>query len=225
VTVTKVYLASGSAPICGPDDKPCSTTSTSTSTGSGGIDTTVYAPVVITNLASCTLTSYSYTTSISGHLGPRFALLETLDSMPGVLSQATDTGPDGPALAVSTYVVTLSTNLGGQAVTTTRCDIFLKPGQVSGLRIDSQDEQFMEECVDPRLYRCLDLYTMRATPTCGTEWIGTYGQGRQTASPGTSASSGGGNAGPKPNGAWGRQDMARRWVLVGAGVAALCFML
>ncbi|KAK4123375.1 hypothetical protein N657DRAFT_461375 [Parathielavia appendiculata] len=144
VTVTNIYLASGSASAC-KTGEPC--TAAGTTTNSEEIDTSIYAPIVVTNEPSCTLTSYSYTTSGAGMPGP--VTSDLFDWIYDIWDQATDRWPEGPTLAVSTYDVTLRAKLGGQAVTTKRCDIFLKPGQLNGLEID--DNQ-MSECVDPRLF-------------------------------------------------------------------------
>ena len=203
VTVTRIYLASGSASAC--TFSPCK--STTTGDDSKTIATTVIAPRVITNAASCTQTSYAYTTSSRG------TLEQLYDTMPGIWSQVTDTGASGPALAVSTYVVTLSTNLGGQAVTTTKCDVFLKPDQMRGLTV-GPEETFVRECVDPRRYLCpgaSKVFGMAPSPTCGTDWIGVYGQGPAGA--------------PKLNQAWGRQGMAPSWLMLGAGLLCLYFFV
>jgi hypothetical protein len=217
VTVTRIYLASGSAAAC--TFSPCKSTRTDSSED---IDTTVFAPVVVTNAASCTQTSYRYTTSSSGTLSPVM-----LNSMPGVLDQATDTGAAGPALAVTTYVVTVSTNLGGQAVTTRRCDVFLKPDQARGLTVGRDESDLVTECVDPRHYLCPSAKTTLgrpASPTCGTDWIAAYGQGQQTAATGGGQETSPTNGAPTPNGARGRHGMASRWVMLGAGLLSLCFM-
>ncbi|KAL2861180.1 uncharacterized protein BJX67DRAFT_375509 [Aspergillus lucknowensis] len=85
--------------------------SPSTSVPDPTITTKYYLPLTVSNLASCTLTEYTYTE------GVQVGLPSTLQA------QATD---ESLATLVTTYTSTISTNLGGQAVTTAVCDIYLR---------------------------------------------------------------------------------------------------
>jgi hypothetical protein len=142
VTVTDLFYPPG-APVClsnffgtcGP---------TPTFAISGSITTNYYAPVVVSNPSSCTKTSFLYTTSQT--IFPEIMI----SSIPDVIDQATGSAE---ALLVTTYVVTLSTNLGGQAVTTSVCDVYLKGDAVLGL-VPYEEEYPLSQCVDPRAFSC-----------------------------------------------------------------------
>jgi hypothetical protein len=57
------------------------------------------------------------------------------------------------ALLVTTYVTTLSTNMGGQAVTTTVCDVYLRSDAAFGVEYVAEST-ILTECMDPRDYFC-----------------------------------------------------------------------
>ena len=123
------------------------------------INTLVFAPVVIQNPASCTRTSFSYTTSMTIRTG----------NIPYAIAvQATE---PAQAALVTTRAVTLSTNLGGQPVATTQADIYLSasaaafvPGQVPGFLTLS----LLSQCVDPYSFICDPKSTLFRDPwACG----------------------------------------------------------
>ncbi|KAJ4118622.1 hypothetical protein NW765_017509 [Fusarium oxysporum] len=82
----------------------------------------------------------------------RDALLRQGDSL---TDQATDSSL---VELVTTYVSTISTNLGGQAVTTSRCDVYFNaeavPVGYPDIGIDG--ESLLSECVDPRRSHCTE---------------------------------------------------------------------
>ncbi|KAH8587972.1 hypothetical protein B0O99DRAFT_601175 [Bisporella sp. PMI_857] len=94
------------------------------------------------------------------------------------MDQANDTESGGVALVVATYITTISYNLGGQPVTATRCNIWLKSDAVAGgLDPNWTERPYMAECVDPRRYLCMTQTGVLPLPgTCGTDWIGMYAQ-------------------------------------------------
>ena len=103
------------------------------------IPTNYYVPVTIKNLPSCTKTEYTYTDSVEIEL-PTF-----------LRAAATD---ESLASFVTTYASTISTNLGGQAATTTVCDVYLKSDAVPGPEEAFVGEYYLTECVDPRRSTC-----------------------------------------------------------------------
>jgi cytochrome c5 len=116
VTVTDLFYADNATGICTPILTDCSSSATrSVTSSSSTITTNYYAPVIISNPASCTRTSFAYTTAKSLSLRP------TVTGIPDFDQQAIQ---DAHALVVTTYVSTLSTNLGGQDVTTSVCDVY-----------------------------------------------------------------------------------------------------
>lgn len=117
------------------------------------ITTNYFAPYVVSNPASCTKTEFTYTDSIGV-------------SLPGELTaQATDSTA---AMFVTTYVSTISTNLGGQAVTTSRCDVYLsaKAAPAHGDDLGIQD-YLVTQCVDPRRSTCSAGENQAATGSGG----------------------------------------------------------
>ncbi|KAL3484994.1 hypothetical protein BJX62DRAFT_229841 [Aspergillus germanicus] len=86
-----------------------------TASATPSIETNYYIPVTVSNPKSCTLTDFTYTDTI----GIR---------VPSPLAPRA-TGSD-LALLVTTYESTISTNLGGQPVTTSICDVYLKSGAI-----------------------------------------------------------------------------------------------
>lgn len=143
MTVTELFL-SPNASVCSAD---CGSSTSPTPT----IDTSYYAPLVISAPSSCTKTSFLYTTSQAIYvrgIGD--------DQSTELVDQATESSE---ALLITTYVYTLSTNLGRQAVTTTRCDVYLSEGAV--LELQSADEAYyLNQCVDPRRYLCTSTSTV-----------------------------------------------------------------
>ncbi|KAK6522994.1 hypothetical protein TWF281_002418 [Arthrobotrys megalospora] len=190
VTLTKATItANGSA---------CLAYECRTST-ENGIGTKVYAPVVLTNPPSCTRTSVSYTTSSS--IYP-----VRIENFPGILAQANKTGSNGVALFVTTYITTVGYNLGGQPIISTSCSIWLKADAVAeNPEPGYTDSSYLAECVDPRRYLCTKTMPggYPPPPTCGTDWIGIYGQ--PTAITTSSRTNAGG--GDQPGGAAARNGL------------------
>ncbi|KAK6544817.1 hypothetical protein TWF694_001500 [Orbilia ellipsospora] len=191
-----------------------------------GISTDIYAPLLITNKPSCTLSSVSYTTS---------SLVYQLDGLdfPTLLDQATDTGSKGVALFVTTYTVTVDYNLGGQPILATSCSIWLKDGAVRlnpGNRADYSmtEDEYLIQCGDPRRYLC----TTSEEGFCGTDWVENYPPtttATTTNSPGETSRSGG--AGDNGKGSMGGSGAAGRngllsWNFAFVGpVIMFCFFL
>lgn len=139
---------------------PCGPTPNLSRT-SDSITTTYWAPVLIANPTSCTKTSFAYTTAST-------VVLPSL----WILDAAQQATQSVQALVVTTYISTLSTNLGGQAVTTTVCDVYLRGDAVLGVPYVAESI-ILTECVDPRDYRCRQLSSAIAAgagitgnPTC-----------------------------------------------------------
>lgn len=119
-------------------------------TASPTIITHYYVPVNFSNPKSCTKTTFTYTDSIDVVLP---------DSL---TAQATDSSL---AAYVTTYVSTISTNLGGQAVTTSRCDVYLNSQAVPEATI--LNNGYLTECVDPRRSTCSAGQNQKATGSGG----------------------------------------------------------
>ncbi|KAK3309311.1 uncharacterized protein B0T15DRAFT_506112 [Chaetomium strumarium] len=96
VTVTNLFYAANASGLCpylsscGPNPKP-------TASSSSSITTDYYAPVAISNPASCTRTSFAYTTAQSLRVRPR----AVSTAIPDFSEQATQSAH---ALLVTTYV-------------------------------------------------------------------------------------------------------------------------
>lgn len=105
----------------------------------GEMRTNYYVPVTIKNLASCTKTKYTYTDSAE------------IELPASLTAQATD---ESLASLVTTYASTISTNLGGQAVTTTVCDVYLNGDAVPDAQEAFVPEYYLTKCVDPRRGTC-----------------------------------------------------------------------
>lgn len=171
LTVTDLYLGPG-ASVCTPSlyafTCSASTTTTSTLNPLDTIFTWVWAAVTLSNPSTCTQTSFTYTTS-------SFNILE-LDTdyteFPTIFDEAVDTGSSGEALFVTTYVSTLGSDLGGQAITSTYCEIWLKNGALASIGPNDDESYYLDNCADPRRYLCSGGH--RNSATCGTDWIGTY---------------------------------------------------
>ncbi|KAI9148073.1 hypothetical protein HJFPF1_11895 [Paramyrothecium foliicola] len=118
------------------------------------IVTAFYVPAIVTNPSTCTLTQFSYTESIGIGIPTQFR------------EQATN--PDLVEL-VTTYISTISTNLGGQAVTTSRCDVYFKSDAIpvieGGIRFNGN--RYITECVDPRPTLCTGEGETVGTGTLG----------------------------------------------------------
>jgi hypothetical protein len=117
---------------------------------SATITTHYYVPVTLSNPASCTKTTFTYTDSIDVVL-PN-----------SLTAQATDSSL---AAYVTTYVSTISTNLGGQAVTTSRCDVYLNSKAAPEATI--LNNGLITECVDPRRSTCSAGENQKATGSGG----------------------------------------------------------
>lgn len=176
--------------LCEPDNTP------TPPPGAAAISTLVFAPIVIQNPASCTRTSFSYTTSVS---------IRTGGLPPTIAQQATESAQ---AALVTTRTVVVSTNLGGQAVMTTQADIYLSagavvllPDQLPGFLTKS----LLNECVDPYSIICNPKSTLgRESWACGPTVYPPTGQNAgPTGGPGGGPGSGQGGSGPK-NGAAGK---------------------
>jgi len=143
----------------------CALPQTTSTTSS--IDTSYYVPVVVSAPSSCTKTSFLYTTAQSVWL---YSISMSIDFS----QQATESSE---ALFITTYIYTLSTNLGGQAATTTRCDVYLKDGAVLGLK-PVDEAYYLNQCVDPRRFLCAKTSTVASggCPITG----GTYPPNGQT---------------------------------------------
>ncbi|KAF7170208.1 hypothetical protein CNMCM5623_002705 [Aspergillus felis] len=107
-----------------------------------GLETQYYAPVVISNPASCTLTGFLYTTVYSINLGPAQLLAQGMSS---------------PNVELVTAVTQAkSTDLGGQAIQTSYTAVYLNAQAFgsAGLTIHPNEYSYLTECVDPRRYTC-----------------------------------------------------------------------
>ncbi|KAJ5111442.1 hypothetical protein N7532_001977 [Penicillium argentinense] len=137
ISVTTSYLMLPTEPA----DLPVVTESP-TPTETHSIKTNYYIPVTVSNPESCTMTDFTYTDTIGISLSSALA------------SGATDTRL---ALFVTTYESTISTNLGGQPVTTAVCDVYFKSNAfpVDDFRVE--DDHLLSECVDPRRHVCTEL--------------------------------------------------------------------
>jgi hypothetical protein len=160
ITVTDLFYPAGADVCTSTGFKECSPTPTYTLSGS--ITTNYYAPLIISQPASCTQTSFLYTTPQS--VFPP-ALYRTI---PNAVNQATESGE---ALFITTYVTTLSTNLGGQAVTGSVMDVYLSADKVLGV-LPGYEAYPLSQCVDPRVYSCsastADFTVEPVTATCET---------------------------------------------------------
>lgn len=130
----------------------------SAQTAKPSVTTNYYLPVTLSNPASCTKTSFTYTDSA------RVFLPDFLEA------QATESSI---ATFVSNYVSTISTNLGGQEVTTSRCDVYMNNKIVPTSSIDLIDYKgYLHECIDPRRSMCSSGENTEATGTGGC--LGVY---------------------------------------------------
>lgn len=207
VTVTNLYLSTD-APVCTPSDyqfRSCPSSAT-TKTSSSTIQTNVWAAVIISNPSTCTQTSFTYTTSSEA------SLVERSYSFPGIFDQATEMGSHGEALFVTTYISTISTDLGGQAVTTTRCDIWLKSDAFNYIPPASKEFSLLTQCVDPRRYLCRNI--VNTVPSCGTDWVGTYPPITGAATNAATGSATGGATTTKTGGVTGLSGMFRDGLLL-----------
>jgi hypothetical protein len=225
ITVTDLWLGP-SAAVCQVNNATCLGPQAA-NTATPSIATTYYAPYTVTNLPSCTQTSFSYTSSISAAFGLN---LGADYWFPGLYSEYSKGGNSDEAVAVTTYISTISIDLGGQAVTTSRCDVYLKSDALKGVSLQVE-EIYLTECVDPRRFMCSE-HTLLTSGGCGTDWVGAYGTGT-TAAPTTTSAGGDAVAGPgggspasttatKPNGAGQLLAGWHGWTLVAvAAVLAL----
>lgn len=162
VTTKYLILPNTSLPLWTGQYAP--TTSTIAHTN---IETNYYAPVTVSNPSTCTKTTFTYTDSISIFVPDNLT------------PQATD-----PTVAafVSSYVVTAGTDLGGQAITTTQCDVYLNSQAAPSIDPYPWDK-YLDECVDPRHYICTSGGNIAATGTAGCQ--GTYPPRDKSESAGT----------------------------------------
>lgn len=125
-----------------PTDLPVLTKAPTTTTRPS-IKTNYYIPVTVSNPESCTLTDFTYTDTIGIEVPSLLTSRATMSDL---------------ALLVTTYESTISTNLGGQAVTTSICDVYLKSDAVpvidGDISVDNKD--LLSECVDPRAQVCTE---------------------------------------------------------------------
>jgi hypothetical protein len=230
ITVTDLYLGPG-ASVCTPSNFQFTCSPSTTASMLAGafntIETSVWAAVTISNPSTCTQTSFTYTTSSPG-------ILENLGEQvqfPTIFNEAADTGSNGEGLFVTTYISTVSVDLGGQPITTTRCDIWLKNGALESIAPNESEQLYLSNCVDPRRYLCSD--DPESSATCGTDWIGTYPMTPGAATGGGAASTtdrGGGPASSsttKAGGAAGGKDLLSGGLMLTAltAVASLCILL
>ncbi|KAK3387895.1 hypothetical protein B0H63DRAFT_471117 [Podospora didyma] len=123
-------------------------------TTTGSITTTYWAPVPISAPASCTQTSFSYTAAST-------ILLPDV----WISDFATQATQSAHAALVTTTIKTISTNLGGQAVTTTVADVYLKADAVFGVTYIAE-KTLLTECVNPRVHTC-SLLSIASTGGAG----------------------------------------------------------
>jgi hypothetical protein len=182
ITVMNLFLPTN-APVCVPSYSfdvttgYCSTSSTSRTTASPTITTRYFVPVIISNPSSCTQTSFSYTSSQDVDLSYLPSIVRT---------QATES-PE--ALFITTYVVTVSTNLGGQAVTTSVCDVYLKSDAVTGV-LPVVEASYLSQCVDPSKFRCSTTRLGPSDNVCGPLPITYPPSGKTGGATGTSTGAG-----------------------------------
>ncbi|KAF3384392.1 hypothetical protein F1880_002351 [Penicillium rolfsii] len=105
-------------------------------------DTHFYAPAIISNPPSCTLTSFHYTTSYSVSLGDSQLISQAMgSSIAELITQVTSV---------------ISTDLGGQQVKSTYTAVFMSKEAFgpNGIQAAPNEEGYLSECVDPRRYLC-----------------------------------------------------------------------
>lgn len=165
--------------------------SSSTSEPEPTISTNYYLPLTISNLPSCTQTEYTYTESVEVWL-------------PSTLTaQATD---GSLAMFVTTYTSTISTNLGGQPVTATVCDVYLRGDAVPGAQEGFVDDYYLTECVDPRHSTCSGGQNTEATGSGGCN-------GMYPPTGAAQATTGGIEDGPTPTGGAASRRVQSGWRL------------
>ncbi|KAK3378989.1 hypothetical protein B0T24DRAFT_143897 [Lasiosphaeria ovina] len=142
LTVFDLFLAP-SAAVCTLSRLNCGPPVVTHTTGI--ITTTYWAPVPISNPSSCTETSFSYTAAST-------ILLPSV----WIRDAATQATQSENAQLVTTTVKTISTNMGGQEVTTTVCDVYLRSEGVFGVTYVAEST-LLTECVNPRVYSCSSL--------------------------------------------------------------------
>ncbi|PKX96562.1 uncharacterized protein P174DRAFT_417586 [Aspergillus novofumigatus IBT 16806] len=104
-----------------------------TTTARPSIKTNYYIPVTVSNPQTCTLTDFTYTDTIG------------ISVPSSLVPRATESDL---ALLVTTYESTISTNLGGQPVTTSICDVYFKSDAVpvADDDIGVNNGGFLSEC-------------------------------------------------------------------------------
>ncbi|KAH8880538.1 hypothetical protein GQ53DRAFT_774001 [Thozetella sp. PMI_491] len=178
ITVTNFFLApDASWCVQFGDTKRACPTPTIPKPSSASVTTRYFAPILIEQPSSCTKTSFSYTSSqqvFPNNLQPSSLAAEATDS--------------AQALFITTYVVTLSTDKGGQAATTSVVDVYLSSNAIDGLLPLSQSS-LLNECVDPSSSLCSTSSPLAGDFGCGPQPI-TY--------PPTGAAANGGGGGGSP---------------------------
>jgi hypothetical protein len=173
ITITNIYLGP-SASVCdttsdylfiGSEYKtPCpvhSSTTISTSSvdpATPTVSTRYFAPLIMANPSSCTMTSFSYTSSAL--IAPDSVFTRAYATF---LEQLVE---PGVILLSTTNVFTLSTNLGGQAVTTSVCDIYVGSG-VAVVDMNYAQSSYLSQCVDPSSFLCATSYSTPDLSGCG----------------------------------------------------------
>ncbi|KAF4637547.1 hypothetical protein G7Y89_g518 [Cudoniella acicularis] len=147
ITVTNIFVAPD-APWClnTGTQRLCSYNTPPLPVGSNlnSADTTRYwAPLTITPPASCTKTSFSYTSS-----------QEQNPELPGangqiLLAEATESPQ---ALFITTYAITIETGIG-QAGTLSVMDVYLRSDAILGIQ-PTAEAQYLNQCVDPSSILC-----------------------------------------------------------------------
>jgi hypothetical protein len=152
ITVTNMFVAPDGA-WCAQfgTQKRCSATTSLPPRTTTTVTTRYWVPLTISNPASCTKTSFSYTSSQQQY--PNLLAPGALGGLNvGSVMSAEATEP-AQMLFITTYVVTVSTNMGGQAVTTSVVDVYLKSDAVQGV-IPMPEASLLSQCVDPSSLLC-----------------------------------------------------------------------
>ena len=144
VIVSYIYIVYDStAPtVTDVDLSACTPISHNSATPSNTISTSYYGPAILSNPASCTKTSFTYTTAEAVAVPSFFA------------SQATDPTNAAVATVLSSFV---STDVGGQSVVTSWSAIYLKPeafANASAVPYGGEESSYLDQCVDPRRFFC-----------------------------------------------------------------------
>jgi len=119
------------------------------------------------NSASCTLTTFSYTTTHRVQLSG-FGDRTQGQPEPWWLVNPTPQAMDPSVLeSASTYISSISTDIDGTVMTTTRCDVFLNQHAIVNLQPAPTEARLLSECVDPRRWLCEEA--IASTSGCKTD--------------------------------------------------------